>query len=109
MCENNTTEYEAIILGLEKAIELIVVVDTTSTSKGNLIQKGVVSLENLYDLQSYFRGPVNAKTHSSTFSHDHISLGAKKDLKYVNLSACCTPQERQGFICIFNQYCDVFA
>ena len=49
--------------------------DATSASKGNLIPKGVVSLEKLYDVKNRFWGPVNAKTHISTLSREQIILG----------------------------------
>ena len=38
--------------------------------KGNLIPKGVVSLEKLYELQNHFQGPRNNKTHSSTMMQE---------------------------------------
>ena len=82
--------------------------DAANASKGNLIPKGVVSLESLYDLQNHFWGPVNVKTHNSTLFHEKIYLGTERDLKYVNLGTCCTPQERKAFICLFKQYRDVF-
>lgn len=53
----------------------------------------VVFLEKLYDLHNLFKVPTNAKTHSSTLSHEHVKLGTKEYLKYVNLSTCSTPQE----------------
>lgn len=28
-------------------------------------------------------------------SHEQINLGTEKDLKFVNLGTCCTPQERK--------------
>lgn len=83
--------------------------DETSASKGNLIPKGVVSLEILYDLQKCFREPMNSKTHISMFSHEKVNLGTEKYLKFVNLGTCCTPQECKTFIHLFKHYCDVFA
>lgn len=47
--------------------------DAVSGSKGNLIPKGVISLEKLYDLQNHFWGPVNVKSNSSKLSHNHIN------------------------------------
>ena len=64
--------------------------DAANESKRNLIPKGVVSLENLRDLQECFQGPVNAKTHNSTMSHEKINLRSEKDMKYVNLNTCYT-------------------
>jgi len=48
----------------DKALE-----DVAWERKENPILKGVLSLENMHDLQNHFRGLVNAKTHSSTLSH----------------------------------------
>lgn len=48
---------------------------TTDDKKGNLIPKGMVSLENIYDLHNHFQGPRNKKTHSSTMMHEHINVG----------------------------------
>ena len=69
--------------------------------KCNLIPKGVVSLKMFYDLQNYFQGPRNRKTHSSTLTHEHINLGTEQDLKFANLSTCCTLQEWQAFVHLF--------
>jgi len=60
-------------------------------SKGNIIPKGLVSPEKLYDLQNCFRGPVNTKTQSSKLSYEQVNLGTHDDLKYVNLDTCCSP------------------
>jgi len=38
--------------------------DETHMNKVNSMSKGVVSLENMYELKNHFRGPFNAKTHS---------------------------------------------
>jgi len=57
--------------------------------KGNLIPKGVVSLEKLYDLQNHFQGPRNNKIHSSTITHEQINLGTKQDPKFFNLGTSC--------------------
>lgn len=42
--------------------------------KENLMPKGIVSLEKLFDLQSCFRGPLNTKIQSSTLAHRHVNL-----------------------------------
>lgn len=76
--------------------------DVVQASKENPMTEGVVSLEKFYDLHNRFQGPVNMNTHSSTLSHEQINLGTENDLKFVNLSTCCMPQERQAFIRIFN-------
>lgn len=46
---------------LREAVEL---------SKGNIIPKGVVSLEKLYDLQNRFKGRVNTKPQNSKLSYE---------------------------------------
>jgi len=78
-------------------------------SRGNLITQGVVSLEKLYDIQNQSWGSMNENTHNFTLSHEKINLGTEKDLKYVNIGTCYTPQERTTFIHLFKQYRDFFA
>lgn len=68
--------------------------DAAQASKENPMPKGVVSLKKLYDLQNHFKGPVNTRAHCSNLSHEKINLGKEQDLKYANISTCCTPQER---------------
>ncbi len=36
--------------------------EAPNTMKGNIIPKGVVSMEKPYDLHNWFRGPINTKT-----------------------------------------------
>lgn len=74
--------------GHEKALK-----EAYNVMKGKTMPKGVVSLENLYDLQSQFRGPINTKTQSSTLSSEQVDLRTQEDLKYVNLGTICSPQE----------------
>ena len=38
--------------------------------KGNIMLKGVVSLEKLYNLQNHFKGPVKTKSQSSNLSSE---------------------------------------
>lgn len=77
-------------------------------SKENHTLKGVLSLEKLYDLQNHLRVLINVKTHSSIMLHKQMNLGTKNDLKFVNLDTHYMPQEWKSFICLFNQYRDVF-
>jgi len=80
----------------EKALQ-----DGASDKKGNLIPKGVVSLERVYDLQNNFQGPRNIKTHNSTMMHEQINLGTIQDPNFINLSTCCMQQEGKAFFCLF--------
>jgi len=78
--------------------------------KGKIMPKGVMSLEKLYDLQNWFRGLANTKTHSSKLSYEQFNFRTLEDLKYVNLGkSCCSPQERQVLNHLFKRYRDVFA
>jgi len=83
--------------------------EASNEMKGNTMQKGVVFLERLYDLQYHFRGPTNKKTQISKLEPEQVKLGIPQDPKYVNLGTCCSPQEGQGFIHLFKQYHDAFA
>lgn len=82
---------------------------SSQESEGNPMPKGVVTLEKLYDLQNRFKGPFNTNTHNSTLSHEKVNIGKREDPKFVNLDACCTPQEWYAFIHLFKQYQDVFS
>jgi len=105
MANDNIIKYAMIDEDMhEKSLQY-----TTNDNKVNPIPKGVVSLEKLYDLRNCFKGPRNTKTHSSTLMHKQINLGIERDLKFVNLSMCCTPEERQAFVQLFKQYHDVCA
>lgn len=50
----------------------------------------------------------DTKTQSYTLMHEHINLGTNKDLKFFNLSTSFTSKEKQAFVYLFRQYCDVF-
>lgn len=67
--------------------------ESTQAHKGNPMPRRLLSLEKIYDLQNYFKGPTNAKTHNSTLLHEQVNLGTKGDPKYVNHSMHCSPQE----------------
>ena len=72
--------------------------------KGNPMPKGIMSLENLFDLKNRFRGPPNTKVQSSTLAHQQLNLGTKENPMFVNLRMECTPQERQSFTGLFWKY-----
>lgn len=132
-CRNNVVEYEALMLGLKKAISLNVVAlkvilhhknnvdalkDTTTNedehekplkaavdgNKGNPISKGVASLNKLYDLQNLCQGPRNNRTHMSTTMNEQRNLGTNHDSKIVSLGTNCTTQQRQFFDRLIKQY-----
>ena len=43
---------------------------------GNFIPKGVITLEQMFDLDNKFRKPANVKTHSSSLQLELINLGS---------------------------------
>jgi len=83
--------------------------EKSQAPKGNTMPKGIVSLEKLYDLQNRFRGPKNTKTRSLELTYEQVNLETPQDLKYTNLSTCCSLREKQSFIHLFKQYQDVFS
>lgn len=79
----------------------------TYAHKGNPTLKGVVNFEKLYDLQSHFKGPTNAKIHGYKLSHEQVILGTNEYIKYVNLVTCVHPKSENMFFRLFKQYRDV--
>ena len=63
----------------------------------------------MFELIEKFRRPTNVKTHSSTLQFELINLGTENNPKFVNLSKCYSPAERDKFVGLFKQYRDVFA
>ena len=61
--------------------------------KENPMPKGIVSLEKLFDLQSWFRGPPNSKVQSSILAHRKVNLGSEENPKFINLGKDCTNEE----------------
>jgi hypothetical protein len=53
-----------------------------------MIQKGVLTLEKLFELQSKFKSVVNAKMNRYTMMHRLINLGTHKSPKFINLGTC---------------------
>jgi hypothetical protein len=47
--------------------------------------RGVVNLENLFDLREIFKNPKNVKTGSSCLAYEVINLGTVENPKNVNL------------------------
>lgn len=54
--------------------------EASNEINGNTTPKGVVSLKKLYDLQNWFRGPINTKTRSLKLSSEQVNLGTKEFL-----------------------------
>ena len=51
---------------------------------GNFIPKGVITLEQMFNIDNKFRKPANVKTHNSSLQFKLINLGSKDEPKYVN-------------------------
>jgi hypothetical protein len=72
--------------------------------KTNCVPKNVLTLENLFDLQSKFRRPASMKTNSSTMIHFLVNIGTSKHPKYVNLGTYCSDTEKNAFTELFKKY-----
>jgi hypothetical protein len=49
------------------------------------IPKNLLSLENMFDLQTKFRRPANPNTNNSTMMHFLVNLGTRQQPKYINM------------------------
>jgi len=76
--------------------------------KSNPIPKGVLTLENIFELQDRFRPQPNVKTHSSILNHEFINISTEDKPKPINLGIACTLEEKQAFTRLFKKYQDVF-
>jgi len=101
-CTKNVDEYKTLVLGLQRTINLnmdalkvivhpvnsVDVVNDITTNegeheqplkttakgkKGNIIPKGVVSLNKIYDLQKLCQGPRNNRSHWSTTTNKYAT------------------------------------
>jgi len=70
-------------------------------SKSHTNPKGIVNLENLFDLKEQFKGPKNSKTGSSCPLHETINLGTLENPKNVNLRKNISKEEKTSYLKLF--------
>jgi hypothetical protein len=73
-------------------------INETNNFKGNLVLKGVLTLERLFNLQSKFRLAINVKMNISTMMHTLINLGTPESPKFIDLGKCRTKLEKYTFV-----------
>ena len=66
----------------------------TKTPKLHRIPKGVVNLENLFDLREILQNPKNVKTGSSSLAYEVINLGTTENPKNINLGKSISINEK---------------
>jgi hypothetical protein len=71
--------------------------DEENKIKANCIPRNVLSLENIFDLQSRFRTTMNPKMNNSTMMHALVNLGTPKQPNFINLGTCCSEVEKHTF------------
>jgi hypothetical protein len=76
--------------------------------KLHTIPRGVVNLENLFDLRERFKNPKNVKTSSSCPAYEVINLGTVDNPKNINLGKSLSPEEKKAYLKLFKEYQDVF-
>jgi hypothetical protein len=81
----------------------------TEKPRSHTIPKGVVNLENLFDLRERFKGSTNTKMGSSCPMHKTINLGTLENPKNINLGKAVSKEERKAYLKLFRQYQDVFS
>jgi len=83
--------------------------NTTENHKLHTMPKGVVNLENLFDLREKFKNPKNVKTSSSCLTYEIINLGIAKNDKKFNLGKSISPHEKKAYLKFFKEYQYFFA
>lgn len=72
--------------------------------KGNLIPKGLVSLENIFDRHDQYIQDQRMSGVNTFVEHYQVNIGTKDKPQLVNLGKCCTPEEAEKFTALFKQY-----
>jgi hypothetical protein len=66
--------------------------------KIHTMPRGVVNLENLFDLREIFKNPKNFKTGSSCLTYEVINLGSVNNPKNINLGKSLSPEEKKSLL-----------
>lgn len=77
--------------------------------KGNLIPKGLVSLENFFDWHDRYIQDQRMSSVNTSAEHYQVNIDTEDKPQLVNLGKCCTPEEAEKFTALFKQYKDVFS
>ena len=75
----------------------------------NLILKGVMTLQNLFNLKDIFHKFLNVKTNIFYMCYELINMGMVKNPKIINIGTYCLEIERQTYIRLFKHYIGVYA
>lgn len=73
-------EHEKPLQNCMESMELI---------KGNLVPRGVLTLDKHFDIYNIFRKLVNVKTNNSCMNYELINQGTKEDPKKFNVGTYC--------------------
>jgi hypothetical protein len=66
--------------------------------------RGVVSLENLFNLQEKIKKLKNVKTSSSCPSYEVINLGTIDNPQNINLGRSLSSGEKKAYLKLFKEY-----
>jgi hypothetical protein len=69
--------------------------------KLHIMPRGVVNLENLFDLPKKFKKPKNVKNDSSCPSYEVINLGIADNPRNINLGRSFSPGEKKAYLKLF--------
>ena len=69
----------------------------------------MVKLEDLYDLENWFKRFTNSKLYSPTLNYELVNLGTDDKPQNVNLGLGLVPEEKLAYIHLLRQYKNVFS
>jgi len=101
--------FQEIIVGNDNQIPNITKGSELTQPKLHTIPRGVVSLENLFDLREKFKKPKNTKISSSCTFYEVINLGTIDNPRNINLRRSISPEEKKAYLRLFKYYQDRFA
>jgi hypothetical protein len=76
--------------------------------KLHTMPKGVVNIENLFDLREKFKNLKKVKIGSSSLAYEVINLGTAKSPNNINLGRSLSTNEKRAYLKLFKDYQDIF-
>ena len=77
--------------------------------KLHTIHKGVVNLENLFDLREKFKHPKNVKTNNFCPVYEVINLGNVDNPRNIRLGKSPSLDEKKAYLNLFKEYHNIFS
>ena len=77
--------------------------------EGNVIPRGLVTLESLFDKEDKRKDKVESSKPSSCSDYEKVNIGSEENPKMVLIGKDLTSQEKEEFMKLLKAYQDVFA